>query len=100
MDTVTCKHCSRNVVPRLWHKHTDLQKRATQHLFPLCGKVMYVTGGEPNFGGWVFSIVFLCALIYGFVVLIGGMFNPPPAKAPVACKGSAAHCKAAGIKQK
>ena len=78
MDTITCKHCSRNVVPRLWHEYTELQNRTTQHLCPLCGKVMYVTGGEPNFGGWVFFTLFVCGLIYGLVLLIGGMFHAYP----------------------
>ena len=34
---------------------------------------MYVTGGEPNFGGWVFYTLFVCGLIYVLFVLIGGM---------------------------
>ena len=99
MDTVVCKHCSRNVVPRLWHEHSDLQHRITQHLCPLCGKIMYVTGGEPTFGAWMIFAIIACGLIYGLITTIVEKFSSPTPKPPVACKGSAAHCKAV-IKQK
>jgi hypothetical protein len=42
-DYITCAHCSRSIVPRLWHV-TNLGVARTQHLCPFCGKVLFVTG--------------------------------------------------------
>ena len=100
MDTVVCPHCSRNVVPRLWHENSEHSHRKTQHICPLCGQIMYVTGGNLTSGAKI-----LLSLV-GFMVFIMAMgviqekFNPPPAPTPAACKGSAAHCKPAVVKQK
>ena len=100
MDTVVCKHCSRNVVPRLWHEYSNHSDRATQHICPLCGEVMYVTGGKLSLGSkLVLTVVGFMLFIWG-IAAIKEKFNPPPAKPPVACKGSAAHCKAVAGKYK
>ena len=100
MDTVVCPHCSRNVVPRLWHEHSNHRDRATQHICPLCGLVMYVTGGKLSLGSkLVLTVVGFMLFIWG-IAAIQEKFNPPPASPPAACKGSAAHCKAAGAKQR
>lgn len=100
MDTVTCKHCSRNVVPRLWHEYSNYCDRATQHICPLCGEIMYITGGKLHFGSKFLLFIVGFMLFMTAIVLIREKFNPPPAKPPVACKGSAAQCKAAVLKQK
>ena len=61
---------------------------------------MYITGGKLSFGS-----KFLLSIV-GFILFVTAMaviqekFNPPPAQPPAACKGSAAHCKAAVVKQK
>ena len=100
MDTVVCPHCSRNVVPRLWHQHSNHSDRATQHICPLCGQVMYVTGGKLSMGSILVIIVVGFMLFIVGIALIREKFNPPLEIPLAVCKGSAAHCKAAAAKHK
>ena len=61
---------------------------------------MYVTGGKLSLGSkLVLTVVGFMLFIWG-IAAIKEKFNPPPAKPPVACKGSAAHCKAVAGKHK
>lgn len=68
MDTVTCPHCAKNVVPRLWHYRSQIPLRymKTQHICPLCGVCMYVTDGEMTTSGKVLLLV----MAMPFIVLI------------------------------
>jgi hypothetical protein len=43
IDYITCRNCSRHIVPRLWHV-TNLGVTRTQHLCPFCGTVLFVAG--------------------------------------------------------
>jgi len=62
--TVRCGKCGSDVSPRLWHVHvSNFTYHRTQHICPICGVVMYETGGGLQ--GWV-RIVFMCALGMGF----------------------------------
>lgn len=47
MSQVECKSCCANVTPRLWHRDESslLFYRSIEHICPLCGQTMYVTGG-------------------------------------------------------
>jgi hypothetical protein len=43
--TVHCK-CGANVIPRLWHRYGNVfSYTLTEHICPICGVVMYETGG-------------------------------------------------------
>jgi len=43
--TVTCK-CGANVIPRLWNRYGNIFSHTlTQHICPICGVVVYETGG-------------------------------------------------------
>ena len=56
MDAITCNSCNRKVVPRLWHyrlwtdrllanRFFNVEYMKTQHICPLCGVIMFETGG-------------------------------------------------------
>ena len=47
MSKVTCNSCEVGVTPRLWHKDENnwVSYRSIEHICPLCGETMYVTGG-------------------------------------------------------
>lgn len=63
MDTVKCGSCSGNVVPRLWHYGGGIASyMKTQHMCPLCGVVMYETGGGIR--TWPKLIFFLFVMAY------------------------------------
>lgn len=66
---VTCKKCSSEVVPRLWHSNNDsmIFNRVTEHICPICGETMYVTGGGlspniKNIGVFAVFVVLLAAV--------------------------------------
>lgn len=62
MDTLTCKSCSGAVIPRLWTHDTGLFRHlTTQHQCPLCGHIMFETGGSINGWGkfWGLAIVLI-----------------------------------------
>ena len=44
---VRCKNCENVVIPRIWHRNIDsrIYHRQNQHICPICGVTMYVTGG-------------------------------------------------------
>lgn len=61
MDQIECSHCHRQCIPKLWHYRPafgGLRYMATQHICPFCGGVMYQTGGQLNFFGWIAAIFF------------------------------------------
>lgn len=99
MDTITCKHCSRNAVPRLWHEYSENSHRKTQHICLLRGQVLYVTGGNLTSGTKILLSLVGFMLFKMTMAVIQEKFNPPPVPPPAACKGSAVHCKAAVVKQ-
>jgi ribosomal protein S27E len=44
---VKCEKCESTVIPRLWHTNDSICTYSfTQHICPICGTVMYETGGE------------------------------------------------------
>jgi len=68
LDKIECPHCRRQCVPKLWHYRPAfgaLRYMATQHLCPFCGGVMYQTGGQLSFFGW------LVTLIVGSIFAVG-----------------------------
>jgi hypothetical protein len=61
VDTVECQSCHRSGVPRLWHFSPflgELRYMRTQHICPLCGSVMYESGGGIRPIGWLFLLFF------------------------------------------
>lgn len=61
---------------------------------------MYVTGGKLSAVSILALIVGAGMLFIWGIAAIHDKFNPPPPSQPVACKGSAAQCKAAAGKHK
>jgi predicted RNA-binding Zn-ribbon protein involved in translation (DUF1610 family) len=64
-EGVKCPNCNRAVIPRLWfNDKTLITFRTVQHICPVCGSIMYKTGGGVN---WIATIILLvtfslCAL--------------------------------------
>lgn len=111
MDTIDCIHCHKNVVPRLWHyqpflnrvfnRHFfDFQHLKTQHICPLCGGIMFKTGGQLTLATKVLMGMMVCGFLFMSLVTIGEKLNPVKPQPAAVCKGSAAHCKAAVVKHK
>ena len=69
---VECKHCGKTVVPRLWHDNMDsiMYRRQNQHICPICGVTMYVTGGGYTVLGIIVFHV-LAAFIIWFGATVG-----------------------------
>jgi len=60
--TVKCGGCHSKVTPRLWHYRSSIPFRymKTQHLCPICGRCLSVTGGEMHWSGHVWlTVMFL-----------------------------------------
>lgn len=63
-ERVQCRHCGRVVVPRLWLTGGDILKyKTTQHLCPVCGVVMYETGGTYKRVPLIINTVVICLLV-------------------------------------
>ncbi len=68
--TVTCA-CGAKVIPRLWHVYGNLfSNTLTQHICPICGMVMYETGG--GFRAYVPICSALAFLMFGLGYCAGG----------------------------
>lgn len=52
---MTCRNCSRNIVPRLWH-YTQFGVTRTQHICPFCGIVLFVSGPQGAIAG-IFALL-------------------------------------------
>ena len=79
MDLVTCKSCNSKVSPRLWHYKLMFRNITTQHLYNICGVVMYESGGgftlkSKVIGG--FFVIFLILPLAPVAIgrLIKGLF--------------------------
>ena len=77
VSKVTCKGCSKTVVPRLWHEDMNsiIFYRKNQHICPICGITMYETGGGLT------PIGYIASLFLGWVtffILIKDMLNISP----------------------
>ncbi len=76
MDSIRCSGCSRDVVPRLWHYSPlfggYIRYMITQHICPLCGVVMYETGGQlyP-----LVKYIFWLLAIYAYFALVGVLLS-------------------------
>lgn len=61
-DKVKCENCGNAVVPRLWMTDTKsmIVHRKNEHICPICGVTMYVSGGgHTSLGKLLFLIVFV-----------------------------------------
>lgn len=78
MDHVICQNCNHEVVPRLWSYSPMLIGRLTylrtQHQCPLCGAVMYESGGGLTIPGTI-ALTFLIALLGSFIPDLGAIGN-------------------------
>jgi len=71
--TVTCG-CGAKVIPRLWHVYGNLFfNTLTQHICPICGVVMYETGG--GFRVYVPILSALAFLMFGLGDCAGGRWS-------------------------
>ena len=108
MDTMTCNRCNRKVVPRLWHyrlwtdrllanRFFNVEYMKTQHICPLCGVIMFETGGGMTLPAKiVFGFVGFC-FISITLITIGESLSPPKATTAVSCQAPA--CKPAPVKK-
>ena len=108
MDAITCNSCNRKVVPRLWHyrlwtdrllanRFFNVEYMKTQHICPLCGVIMFETGG---------GMTLPAKIVFGFVgfmltwlVLTSIAQSLFPAKAAPAVSCTAPACKPAPVKR-
>ena len=109
MDTITCTHCQKNMVPRLWHYTPVLarvfanslfsfQHLKTQHICPLCGGVNFTTGGQLTIPAKITFGLVACIFIYGAVSSLMAKLDPVKHGPTAACKGTVAQCKALALK--
>ena len=71
---IECEHCKSSVVPRLYHLGGSIFTYVlTQHLCPICGSVMYESGGEIRTQCKV--IVLFVLFLYCIVTLLDGAFS-------------------------
>jgi hypothetical protein len=111
MDTLECNACHKQVVPRLWHyqpllnrvfsnQYLNFTHLKTQHICPLCGAVMYLTGGQITLPAKLVLVLVACMFVYGAITKTAEKLSPQQAQATIVCKGTPAQCKAAAGKQK
>lgn len=80
MDKAKCGSCSSNVMPRLFYHNVNslFFNRSQEHVCPLCGDTMYVSGGgiSPLFKGGLI-LVGIWLLNLGVTQLINEISNKP-----------------------
>lgn len=66
---VFCGQCNNKVMPRLWHGNHDslVWRRHTEHICPVCGDTLYVTGGGATLLGLVVMPLFAAFALGLFV---------------------------------
>jgi ribosomal protein S27E len=75
---VKCPSCNKEVSPRLWHENisSNIYRRKTLHLCPLCGKTMYTSGGGLTGFGMLIAFIFVIPLLIAFIgKLISSIFE-------------------------
>lgn len=109
MDTITCNSCNRKVVPRLWHyrlwtdrllanRFFNVEYMKTQHICPLCGVIMFETGGGMTlpakivFGFFGFMLAWLV-----LTSMAQSLFFPAKPTPAVSCTAPA--CMPAQVKR-
>ena len=108
MDTITCNRCNRKVVPRLWHyrlwtdrllanRFFNVEYMKTQHICPLCGVIMFETGGGMTLPAKIVVGFVLYCFVSVALITIGESFSPPKAAPAVSCQAPA--CKPAPVKK-
>jgi len=69
---VQCPHCQSQGIPRLWlysPAFGQFRYAKTQHICAVCGKTMYVTGGEVRKGITLFALLCCTPFIYMILAL-------------------------------
>ncbi|WP_057831328.1 hypothetical protein [Colwellia sp. TT2012] len=75
MDKVECQSCKANVVPRLWRIEGNFFfDNSHEHSCPICGELMYTSGGKFHFRGIEMVFSAIASLFIGMI--IGGIFFP------------------------
>jgi ribosomal protein S27E len=70
-ETIECPSCQRAVIPRLWFTGGDyMSYMKTQHICPLCGIVMYETGGGYKRGAVIATIVGVPLILFALILVL------------------------------